>query len=140
MSSDPQTPIILLDGGLGTTLADQYNVIYDDSTPLWSSQLLITNPQKLKDVQEAFAAAGADIILTATYQASYEGFARSGVSEDEAERSMRSAVLIARDAFMSRLDGKRGKVALSLGAYGATMIPGQEYSGAYDPDHAGVES
>ncbi len=140
MSSSSQAPILLLDGGLGTTLADQYNVTYDDSTPLWSSQLLITNPGKLKDVQGAFAAAGADIILTATYQASYEGFARSGVSEDEAGRKMRSAVLIARDAFASRPDGQIGKVALSLGAYGATMIPGQEYSGAYDSDHAGVES
>ena len=44
---------------------------------------------------------------------------------------MRSAVRIARDAF----GGRKGTVALSLGAYGAVMLPSQEYSGKYDSFH-----
>lgn len=46
---------------------------------------------------------------------------------------MRKAVWIARSAFGSKKS--RGRVALSLGAYGATMLPSQEYTGKYDPDH-----
>ena len=133
----PLPPLILLDGGLGTTLADRYNCVFDESTPLWSSHLLLSNTGRdtLSDVQKSFARCGADVILSATYQASYEGFARSGV-RDEGARLMRGAVAIARESFEGRKDGK---VALGLGAYGATMSPGQEYSGRYDEAHDGVE-
>jgi homocysteine S-methyltransferase len=61
--SEPQ--ILLLDGGLGTLLADQFAVKFDDSTPLWSSQLLLSSPSTLLSAQKAFAQAGADILLTA---------------------------------------------------------------------------
>ena len=83
------------------------------------------------------------MILSATYQASFEGFATSGVNALDAAKAMRSAVGIARDAFktdgIGEGDGRSGKVALSLGAYGATMIPSQEYSGRYDEEHVTVE-
>jgi homocysteine S-methyltransferase len=129
--ANTQAQILLLDGGLGTTLTDQFACIFDDSTPLWSSQLLLTSPSTLLAAQAAFAQAGADIILTATYQAYAKGFLASGVSQDEAEEAMRAAVRIARSSF----NGSPGKVALSLGAYGAVMIPSQEYSGKYDKWH-----
>lgn len=47
---------------------------------------------------------------------------------------MRSAVSVSRDAFGKggKEAGAKGGVALSLGPYGATMVPGQEYSGLYD--------
>lgn len=134
--------IYLLDGGLGTTLADYHGCIFNDSTPLWSSQLLLTDPATLLQAQTAFAEAGADIILSATYQASFEGFTRSGVGAKDAETAMRKGVSIARESFDGRAsvlgkgsEGERGMVALSLGAYGATMVPSQEYSGKYDRDH-----
>ena len=136
----PHLPTInVLDGGLGTTLADDYDCVYNDSTPLWSSQLLLTSPETLLKVHTAFAAAGADVILTATYQASYEGFERCGVTAEDAEKAMRSGVSLARkaceDGIMQGREEKSGRVALSLGAYGATMVPSQEYSGWYDVDH-----
>ncbi|KAH7417493.1 Homocysteine S-methyltransferase [Cadophora sp. MPI-SDFR-AT-0126] len=136
-----QAPQIqLLDGGLGTTLADQHSCTFDASTPLWSSHLLVTDPDTLRKVQTAFVDAGADVLLSATYQVSFEGFAGTGdgIGEKRAAELMRSAVGIARGAFAAsgtrnEEDGKeKGKVALSLGAYGATMIPSQEYSGKYD--------
>ena len=126
--------ILLLDGGLGTTLADLHGCVFDERTPLWSSHLLLSRPSTLKDVQSAFARAGADILLTATYQASLEGFSRCGIDRRQATRYMRSAVQIAHDAF----EGRDGRLALGLGAYGATMIPGQEYSGMYG-DRARIE-
>lgn len=125
--------ILLLDGGLGTTLEDEHGVKFSSATPLWSSHLLVENVSALETVQQDFAEAGADIILTATYQASFDGFkntrvaSANGISEDEARKYMLSAVTIARRAFQ----GRPGLVALSLGAYGATMVPSTEYSGEY---------
>lgn len=148
--NSPLPPVLLLDGGLGTTLADHHNCVFDHSTPLWSSHLLLTpsGRETLSNVQTAFAIAGADVILTSTYQASYEGFKRSGIDEQEAGKCMRGAVEISRKALESKYEkGKAsqhgvrmgGKVALGLGAYGATMLPGAEYSGEYDDEHVGVQ-
>lgn len=144
-----QVPILILDGGLGTTLKDQYHAEIDDANrPLWSSHLLISDPAKLLDVQTAFADAGADIILTATYQASLKGFARTidpedgslGIPREVAEAYMRSAVGISRASFKNvQATRGGGNVALSLGAYGATMVPSQEYTGEYDNGHKSVE-
>jgi homocysteine S-methyltransferase len=142
-------PILILDGGLGTTLKDQYNAEVDGATrPLWSSHLLIADPAKLLAAQTAFTDAGADIILTATYQASLKGFARTidpedgslGIPRAVAEAYMRSAVGISRASFRNvQATGDGGSVALSLGAYGAVMVPSQEYTGKYDNGHKSVE-
>ncbi len=126
-------PVLLLDGGLGTTLEDEHGIQFSSATPLWSSHLLVENTSTLESVQRDFADAGADVILTATYQASLQGFkntrlySENGIGQDEAERYMLSAVRIARGAFQ----GRPGLVALSLGAYGATTVPSTEYSGEY---------
>ena len=102
--------------------------------------LLSPSGQKtLLDAQSSFAKAGADIILSATYQASFTGFSSSGItSHDEASKLMRDGVSIARNSFKGTGREGKGKVALSLGAYGATMIPGTEYSGVYDEGHRSV--
>jgi homocysteine S-methyltransferase len=138
-------PILFLDGGLGTTLEEEHGVHFSSATPLWSSHPLISSPDVLLETQTDFARAGADILLTATYQASFDGFnrtprepqhkgreddGRTGYSRAEATEYMRSAVSISRSAFHEA--GKpAGLVALSLGAYGATMVPSQEYTGKY---------
>jgi homocysteine S-methyltransferase len=126
--------IFLFDGGLGTTLEDEHDVKFSsEQTPLWSSHLLISSPETLLRVQTDFANAGADIILTATYQASYEGMTKtSALSQfhrSEKESLLISAVGISKSAIEST--GRPGLVALSLGAYGATLIPSQEYTGDY---------
>lgn len=51
---------------------------------------------------------------------------------------MRSAVAIARSAF-KEAGRSHGIVALSLGSYGATMIPSQEYTGSYPPELANID-
>ena len=141
---DRHRPILILDGGLGTTLEDEYQVAFSSAeTPTWSSHLLISSPETLSRAHRSFVEAGADIILTATYQASFDGFCRTHqhdvearevkgkrcYSQEEAKEIMRSAVFLARDAFGSR----KKLVALSLGAYGATTIPSTEYTGNYPP-------
>ncbi|KEF55862.1 uncharacterized protein A1O9_07442 [Exophiala aquamarina CBS 119918] len=125
--------VLLLDGGLGTTLEDEHHVKFSTQTPLWSSHLLVENTSILRRLQRDYANVGVDVILTATYQTSFPGFANTkinrddGIGRDEAKRLMLSAVQIAREAFQNR----QGLVALSLGAYGATMVPSTEYSGIY---------
>ncbi|QSZ30307.1 hypothetical protein DSL72_004829 [Monilinia vaccinii-corymbosi] len=149
----PNCKIHLLDGGLGTTLGDSHRVQFTQKEPLWSSQLLIPThphgPKTLLATQQSFVDAGADILLTATYQTSYEGFGGSGYAvhshsssssgnedgdKEVVDGIMRSAIDIAYNAFSTQKDSN-GKIALSLGAYGAIMTPGQEYTGKYDDEH-----
>ena len=160
----PALSVLLLDGGLGTCLeSEPYNIEFSTATPLWSSHLLISSPETLLDLQQAYATAGSDILLSATYQASLEGFAATpkraltdpdrnqcqgnggqvtkdgsyglksqSYDEEDASQAMQSAVPLARKAFS--IASSPGKVALSLGAYGATMQPSAEYTGRYLPE------
>ena len=134
-------PILILDGGLGTTLeTPPHNVRFTSHMPLWSSHLLISDPSTLCDVHRAFVDVGVDIILTATYQTSVEGFQHTDphFTSDDAAKYMRSAIPLARDAFLNSNNStptKPARIALSLGPYGATMTPvATEYTGLYPPE------
>jgi len=133
MSKLLEKEILLLDGGLGTTLEDHYGIKFDSSTPLWSSHLLITDPDTLEKAQREFVKAGVDILLTPTYQASHDGFIKTEVDGEKVDfyeeicQYLDLGVDISRHVFNNR----PGLVALSLGAYGATMSPSQEYGGHY---------
>ncbi|KAL8372457.1 hypothetical protein RB595_001997 [Gaeumannomyces hyphopodioides] len=130
--------IKILDGGLGTSLEDKYGVKFDHSRPLWSSDLLVSDPSTLLSCQRDFAAAGADVVLTATYQVSLEGFAGTptpdfptGIPADAVPPFLKTAVDVAEQAAAG------AALALSCGPYGACMVPGQEYTGRYDGAHDG---
>lgn len=137
MSSN--SPILLLDGGLGTSLEDKYGIKFSNkTTPLWSSHPLISDPQTLLACQSDFGRVPVDVIMTATYQVSVHGFAATttdqwpkGIDRANIRSFLKAAVDIAEQA-RAKPDAK---VALSLGPYGSTMVPGQEYSGAYDDAH-----
>jgi homocysteine S-methyltransferase len=131
--------IQILDGGLGTSLEDQYGVKFDHSMPLWSTHFIIEGESTLQACQRDFVDAGVDILLTATYQTSIEGFSRTrtdefpdGIPRTAIPRYLAKAMAIAEAA---RGGGTTTKLALSLGPYGACMVPGQEYSGRYDAAH-----
>ncbi|PYI34010.1 Homocysteine S-methyltransferase [Aspergillus indologenus CBS 114.80] len=144
MPPQPPVPVQILDGGLGTTLQDHHATTFNSTTtPLWSSHLLISSPPTLLACQRSFIEAGSDVLLTATYQVSIEGFARTktpdhpdGIPRDAIAPYIRTGLSVAADA----VRGSNAKIALSLGPYGACMIPGQEYSGAYDGEHDDEES
>ncbi|KAA8641928.1 hypothetical protein EYZ11_002534 [Aspergillus tanneri] len=131
-----------LDGGLGTSLQDYYSVTFDASTPLWASHLLVSDPATLLSCQRDFVNANIDVLLTATYQVSIEGFARTktpdhphGIPRNAIPAYLRTAVEVAEKA-----KNDRTSIALSLGPYGACMIPGQEYSGNYDEEHSSEDA
>lgn len=138
MSGDDLTPVLLLDGGLGTSLEDKYGLKFDQNTPLWSSQPLVDDPETLRACQRDFSNVPVDVLLTATYQVSVEAFARTktsshsrGISRSEILPFLDLAVSIAEEVKTSKT-----RIALSLGPYGACMIPSQEYSGKYDAEHS----
>lgn len=133
MTSLLDKQILLLDGGLGTTLEDEHNIKFDSTTPLWSSHLLLTDPDLLERVQRNFVKAGVDILLTPTYQASHDGFARTEINGEKVDffEEICQYFDLGIDISRHALNNQPGLVALSLGAYGATMSPSQEFGGQY---------
>jgi homocysteine S-methyltransferase len=119
----------VLDGGLATLLHDSGAAC--DHDELWSARHL-TTPGGLAAVQKAheeYFAAGAVVATTATYQCSFERFAAHGFGRKAAEACMRCGVAA---ACRARESGRGNLlVAGSLGAYGAHLADGSEYTGAY---------
>lgn len=127
---------LVLDGGLATELEAQGAHLQGD--PLWSARLLQTNPQAIRNAHYRFLLSGADVITTATYQASVPGFvSHLDVSSERARELLMSGVQLAKEAaerFVSegRPAGRRCPlVAGSVGPYGAFLHNGSEYTGAY---------
>jgi homocysteine S-methyltransferase len=104
------------------------------TSALWSARLLRDDPDAVVDVHRAYLAAGAHVVTTASYQATFEGFARAGVNLDEARRLMQLSVELARRAQAESPppdDARPTWVAASAGPYGAMLADGSEYTGAY---------
>jgi homocysteine S-methyltransferase len=125
-----------LDGATATELEARGADIDDD---LWSAKLLIDAPASFGELNFDYLEAGADMVVTATYQASVPGFLKAGLSRSEAERLMRLSVEVstsARDRFWREAAHYEGRlkplVAASLGPYGAYLADGSEYRGDYD--------
>ena len=86
---------MILDGGLATELERRGA---DLSDHLWSARILIDHPDLIRDVHRDYFRAGANVAITATYQASGEGFAADGIDRAQAAELMRRAVGLARSA------------------------------------------
>ncbi|NDV13929.1 homocysteine S-methyltransferase [Crenobacter caeni] len=128
-------PFVLLDGALATELEARGA---DLSGGLWSARVLTDAPELIRAVHADYLCAGADIITSASYQASFAGFARAGLAHDAAARLMARAIELARearDAFWAVPENRAGRgyplVAASVGPYGATLADGSEYRGGY---------
>ncbi|KAL7832595.1 hypothetical protein SRHO_G00296130 [Serrasalmus rhombeus] len=127
----------ILDGGLATELEARGFQLQGD--PLWSAKILYTHPKAIKDVHYRFLQCGSDVITTATYQATIEGFTKHlGLKPEEAEQLLMSGVQIAKETatdFTSSCktaDRKVPLVAGSVGPYGAFLHDGSEYTGVYE--------
>jgi len=141
---------VVLDGGLSNQLEAQGCELSDE---LWSARLLADDPEQLRAAHAAYVRAGAQVLITGSYQASFEGFARRGVDRREAAGLFRRSVQLARAAAESGTGphaGRRGAdgdgapvrtgppgvqaavwVAGSVGPYGAVRADGSEYRGRY---------
>ncbi|KAJ8444673.1 hypothetical protein Cgig2_030347 [Carnegiea gigantea] len=129
----------VIDGGLATQLENHGASIND---PLWSALCLLEHPNLIKRVHLEYLEAGADILVTSSYQATLLGFLSRGLSTEEAESVLKKSVALAieaRDQFwdaVSKSESGYNKalVAASIGSYGAYLADGSEYSGMYGKD------
>ena len=123
--------IRVLDGGMATELEKRG---CDLSGPLWSARVLREQPEKIEAVHESYIEAGADILLTASYQVSAEAYAEIGLTPPEAAEactaSLRQSVALA-EAVRARHPEEEILIAASLGPYGAALHNGAEYHGNY---------
>ncbi|HJR36569.1 MAG TPA: homocysteine S-methyltransferase [Gemmatimonadales bacterium] len=126
---------VVLDGGLATELERRGADLAD---PLWSARQLVEGPDFIREVHEAYFAAGADVAVSASYQASIAGFAARGIGFQDAVRLMALSVELAKEARErfwndpSRAGGRAWPlVAASIGPYGASLADGSEYRGNY---------
>ncbi|WP_245671349.1 homocysteine S-methyltransferase [Nocardia amamiensis] len=125
---DLASGVLISDGGLATELEARG---HDLSDALWSARLLVDDPAAIEAVHAAYFQAGADIATTASYQASFEGFAARGLSRADSIRLLRRSVALARAARDACADGRQRWVAASIGPYGAALADGSEYRGRY---------
>jgi homocysteine S-methyltransferase len=127
--------VVILDGAMATELERRGADLAD---PLWSAKILLEGPDLIRDVHADYYLAGADVAITASYQASFDGFARRGLNESQAANLMHLSVRLAqqaRDAFWRQPSNRIGRlrpiVAASVGPYGAYLADGSEYRGNY---------
>lgn len=111
----------LLDGGLSTALEELGNSL---NTSLWSGELLRTAPDQIRAAHKAYVDAGAQIVITSSYQISFPGCIARGWSEDDVVNALQLSVQLARESGAP-------KVAASVGPYGAYLADGSEYRGNY---------
>ena len=135
--------VMILDGGLATELESRGHDLGDE---LWSARVLLEDPQAISQLHSDYLAAGADCIITASYQGTIPGFMKRGLDETEAEELLRLSVTLAidaRDAFWrdtsNRVSRRKPIVAASVGPYGAYLADGSEYTGRYDLDEAALK-
>lgn len=122
---------VVLDGGLSTQLAV---LGQDTSGLLWTGRTLLENPDAVTRAHADFVAAGADIVITASYQVSRWGFEQAGLAAEQADAALRSATRAARAA-TEQFPDRRVLVAASVGPYGAILHDGSEYRGNYGRTH-----
>lgn len=146
-SRDPLAPllaggrVVVIDGGLATELEAAGHDLRDR---LWSARLLADEPEAIVAAHLGYLRAGARVAITASYQATFEGFAARGLDHDAAAALLRRSVTLAGEA-RARYRAERAPaepgpllVAASVGPYGAHLADGAEYRGRYGLDRGAL--
>jgi homocysteine S-methyltransferase len=145
---------IILDGALATYLE---TLGCDISSALWSASILLSQPSLIKKAHLDYFRAGANVAITASYQAPIPSLiSHLGINEQEARDVVRKSVELAREArdeyITEQLSTSTGKsedetslrkhlwIAGSIGPYGASLSNGSEYTGAYSLPHADMKA
>ena len=128
--------VIVLDGAFATELEARGFSVND---ALWSAKALFERPDLVREVHMDYLRAGADVVTSASYQATVEGFMKRGFSKEEAAALIQKSIQLAqeaRDLYLAEREGN-GRVpfvAASVGPYGAYLADGSEYRGDYGID------
>ncbi|CAI1513821.1 Homocysteine S-methyltransferase [Serratia liquefaciens] len=123
---------LILDGALATELEARG---CDLSDPLWSAKVLIENPELIYQVHLDYFNAGAQCAITASYQATPQGFLRRGLDPEQSLALIAKSVHLAQQARSDFLaqhpQATPLLIAGSVGPYGAYLADGSEYRGDY---------
>lgn len=144
-----QAGVIILDGAMATELEQRGADLHD---PLWSAKILLERPALIRQVHYDYFVAGANVAITASYQATFAGLAARGLRHERAAALMRRSVQLAIEArtqYLAEQSSINTKdhiqvepqsasyhphsrlVAASVGPYGAFLHDGSEYRGDY---------
>ncbi|MET9497189.1 homocysteine S-methyltransferase [Streptomyces sp. NPDC006552] len=127
---------LVLDGGLSNQLEAAGHDLGD---ALWSARLLAEEPEAVTAAHLAYFQAGAEVAITASYQATFEGFAKQGIGRERTAELLALSVELARTAARRAAVGRPLWVAASVGPYGAMLADGSEYRGRYGLSVAALE-
>ena len=122
----------VIDGGLSTELERLGAKIQGE---LWTGRALLEDPALVAEAHRAFALAGAEVVISSSYQLSRQGFEEIGLTAADADEALRQSIRVAKDA----VSGTNAKVAASIGPYGAVLHDGSEYRGDYKVSQAELE-
>jgi homocysteine S-methyltransferase len=143
--------VVVIDGGFATQLSVYvgqnidggkillpkmiHSIGYSLADPLWSAKFNATEPEAVIQSHLDFLDAGAEIILTNTYQASVEGYTKYLHLDEEGSIDLIMSTVklahIARDKFLQTNDQEKPMIFASIGPYGAHLHDGSEYTGSY---------
>lgn len=117
---------VIIDGAMGTEILHRG---YDTKLPLWSAEVLLTNPEVVRDIHEDYIKAGADVIVTNTFSTTRRSYAKEGYG-DRAEELTLLACDLAKQARDAAADGREvwiaGSVAPLEDCYSPELTPAQE--------------
>lgn len=124
---------LLLDGGLSNELESQG---HDLNHHLWSARMLVENPEALIKAHLAYLNAGADCIITSSYQATIQAFISMKFDKEASVELLLKSVQVAQEAVLryqssDYFRGNQSLIAASIGPYGAYLADGSEYRGHY---------
>lgn len=123
---------VIIDGGLATVLED---LGCNLNHKLWSAKIIDENPRAVVEAHKLYINAGAEIIATASYQASIAGLTENSYSRTEAIATILKTVALAKQAIEEskeeKPDLKLPLIGGSIGPYGAYLADGSEYRGNY---------
>ena len=125
----------MLDGGLASELEFR-GAVLDDA--LWSAKVLLEQADTIRQLHLDYFLVGADVAISASYQATYEGLAQKGLGKAASDTIFQKSIALAqaaRDQYVQQQAGKSNRlpplVAASIGPYGAFLADGSEYGGDY---------
>ncbi|MBD5429138.1 homocysteine S-methyltransferase [Lactobacillus sp.] len=122
---------LVLDGAMSDELQRQGTNLHSD---LWTASALIDQIDKVYQAHLNYFKAGANIVITDTYQANIPAFLANGYSKEQASNFIRDAVKVAKKARndYEKQTGIHNFVAGTIGPYGAYLADGNEYRGEYE--------
>lgn len=126
---------LVLDGALGTQLEETIprdSPLSVKGLPLWSTKVLIHEPQLITEIHKQYLEKGASVLITSLYQASLQTLQKhENMTVEQVQDVWLKSIECATEAIAAVPHDSKVFIAASVGPYGAYLANGAEYSGEY---------